>query len=110
MSSLAIEKVTGYDMLFPQRSEAMTRAVITSATQRHLLWPRQITEAQYRHEQAMLPKQVPSTSEHFFTNYRQKRPGRSIGIALYIQNSIHHPSVKVNSIRRGNYWGASVWI
>jgi hypothetical protein len=28
----------------------------------------------------------------------------------YIQNSIQQPSVKVNSICRGNYWGASVWI
>jgi hypothetical protein len=28
----------------------------------------------------------------------------------YIQNSIQHSCVKVNSICRGNYWGSSVWI
>jgi hypothetical protein len=35
------------------------------------------------------------------------------GISLFvnhIQNPIQHPSVKVNSICRGNYWGLSVWI
>jgi len=35
------------------------------------------------------------------------------GISLldnYVQNFIQHPAVKVNSIRRGNYWGSSVWI
>jgi hypothetical protein len=28
----------------------------------------------------------------------------------YVQNFIQHPSVKVNSIIRGNYWVSSVWI
>jgi hypothetical protein len=28
----------------------------------------------------------------------------------YIQNSIKHPSVKVNPICRINYWGSSVWV
>jgi hypothetical protein len=35
------------------------------------------------------------------------------GVSLfinYIQNSIKHPSVKVNPIHRGNYWGSSVWV
>jgi len=27
-----------------------------------------------------------------------------------IQNFIQHPAVKVNSIRRGNYWELSLWI
>jgi hypothetical protein len=35
---------------------------------------------------------------------------RHITFANYIQNFIQHPAVKVNSIRRGNYWGSSVWI
>jgi hypothetical protein len=50
-------------MLFPQHSAAKTRAV-TSATQPHLFRPLQITHAQYRHEDAMLLKQVSSTSDH----------------------------------------------
>ena len=28
----------------------------------------------------------------------------------YVKNFIHHPAVTVNSIRRGNYWGSSMWI
>ena len=28
----------------------------------------------------------------------------------YVQNFIHHPDVKFNSICRGNYWGSSMWI
>jgi hypothetical protein len=28
----------------------------------------------------------------------------------YVQNSVQHSFVKVNSICRGNYWGSSVWI
>ena len=30
--------------------------------------------------------------------------------AICVQNIIQHPAVKVNSIRRGNYWGSSIWI
>jgi hypothetical protein len=36
---------------------------------------------------------------------------RSISLFVNcIQNSIKHPSVKVNPICRGNYWGSSVWV
>jgi len=30
--------------------------------------------------------------------------------ANYVQNFIQLPTVKVNSICRGNYWGESAWI
>jgi hypothetical protein len=30
--------------------------------------------------------------------------------ASYAQNFIQHPTVKANSICRGNYWGSSMWI
>jgi len=30
--------------------------------------------------------------------------------ANYIQNFIHYPAVKVNSIFRGTYLGSSIWI
>jgi hypothetical protein len=30
--------------------------------------------------------------------------------ANYVQNFIHHPAIKFNSMCRGNYWGLSVWI
>jgi len=35
---------------------------------------------------------------------------RGVSLANYVQNFIHHPVVKVNFIRRGNYWRSSVWI
>ena len=28
----------------------------------------------------------------------------------YVQIFTQHPAVKVNSIRRGKYWGSSMWI
>ena len=30
--------------------------------------------------------------------------------ANYVQNIVQHPSLKVNSICRGNYWGSSMWV
>ena len=30
--------------------------------------------------------------------------------ANYVQNFIQHPTVKTNSVCRGNYWGSSMWI
>ena len=33
-----------------------------------------------------------------------------ISFVNYVQNFIQHPAVNVNSKRRGNYWGSSVWI
>jgi len=30
-------------------------------------------------------------------------------LVSYVQNFIQHPSVKVNSRCRGNYWGSSMW-
>ena len=30
--------------------------------------------------------------------------------ANYVQNFVHHPAVRVNSICRGNYCGSSLWI
>ena len=38
-------------------------------------------------------------------NYR----GRSL-LPNYIRNIVQHPSLKVNSICRGNYWGSSMWV
>jgi hypothetical protein len=35
---------------------------------------------------------------------------RGISLVNNIQNSIKHPSLKVNPICRGNYWGSSVWV
>jgi len=55
--------------------EAKTHTVKTRATQRHLLRLQHITPAQFWHEQAMLPKQVPSAYDNFFKNYRQKQMG-----------------------------------
>jgi len=45
--------------MFPQHSAAKTHA-----TQPHLFRLLQITHAQYRHEDAMLLKQISSTSDH----------------------------------------------
>jgi hypothetical protein len=56
-------------------SEAKTHTVKTHATQCYLLWQQHITHAQFWHEQAMLLKQVPSASDNFFKNYRQKQMG-----------------------------------
>jgi hypothetical protein len=56
-------------------SEAKTHTVKMCATQCHLLRLQHITHAQFWHEQAMLLKQVPSASDNFFKNYRQKQMG-----------------------------------
>jgi hypothetical protein len=49
------------------------------ATQCHLLSPRQVTNAQYLHEQAALLKQVPSASDQFVQELQAKiTPGRFI--------------------------------
>ena len=39
-----------------------------------------------------------------YSNYR------GITFLNYMQNSVQHPDVKVNSKGRGNYWGPSMWI
>jgi hypothetical protein len=76
MSSLVIEGATGC----PYNEWSKDRAAQRGARQHHLLRPRQITHARYRHELAILLKQVPSASDYSFKNYRQKRPWRSVWI------------------------------
>jgi hypothetical protein len=36
--------------------------------------------------------------------------GPYISGSNYVQNFVQHPALKVNSIRRGSYWGPSMWI
>jgi hypothetical protein len=54
---------------------ALSGAVKMSNAQRHLLRLLQITLAQYRHEQAMLLKSVPSASDHWFKTYGKHDSG-----------------------------------
>lgn len=61
------------------------RNFVTTTTQR--LRPRHITHAKYRHEQAMLLKQVPSVSCHLFKNYRQKNDAGVLYAPLNISES-----------------------
>jgi hypothetical protein len=54
------------------------RGAMMHATQHHLLQSQQAIHAQYRHEQAMLLKQVLFAFDLLFMNYRQKHPKCSV--------------------------------
>jgi hypothetical protein len=82
VSSLLMEGATGC-VKGLSCSGARACSVTASATQHHVLRLRQITHGQYWHEQEMLLKEVPSSSDHSFMNYRQKWPGHSTWIILY---------------------------
>jgi hypothetical protein len=72
-----------------QSRELQFSGAMMHAAQHHLLRSQQVIHAQYQHEQAMLPQQVPSASDHLFKNYRQKHPRCSVWITLYIKITVY---------------------